>query len=270
MKTEKTKTTENTEKSTPVTYDSSKAICKLGLRGLAVLIACIVGGILITQAIGWLVELLIGFIPDGIKQPDGKSTNLHFSDFLGGAIGLTVGFVFDKSCIDRINGIYTFRRFMLTLCNELDNIQRKDKDGKSHIYIKRPIKRQGKCEEVEYEEVQFSDEGEVINSNLSECEDVFVYVKELILDNIVTSAETMSLISNLPFAGDFKNRLTDVLSIVHKRILVNNRLCEQVENGIMDGSEENCKRALFLRWNVNKGIDNLEVDKKCHKVTVKL
>lgn len=264
MKKEKTNTTENSEKSTPVSYDSSKAICKLVLRGLAVLIACIVGGILITQAIGWLVELLIGFIPDGIKQPDGKNTNLHFSDFLGGAIGLTVGFVLDKSCIDRINGIYTFRRFMSALCHELGNMQRKDGEGKSCIYIKRDGK---------YEKVQFNDKGEVSTSNVSECKEVLAYVNELILDNIVTSAETMSLISNLPFAGDFKNRLTDVLSITHKRILEYNRCCElyeQAEREKKKVSEEFCKKALSLRWKINEGIDNIKIDKKCHKVTVKL
>ncbi len=259
----------------PQEYDSSKQIRKLVFIGIAVLVGCVVTGIFITQAIGWLVEWLIGFLPDKIEP------GLHFSDFLGGAIGLTVGFIFDKICIDRINRVYAFRRFMMALRHEFDNIQcKKDKDDKSHIYIERDDKT---------EEVKFDSSGKVITENLLECYGVFVPVKELILDNIVTSPETMSLISNLPFADEkFKNRFTDFLGSVHRLISEYNQLVDWFESETEiinedgklsliekrkiteeDGklsltkkrkiTEEECKEFLTKRQEINKEIDNFKI-----------
>ncbi len=153
----------NSEEQKSVTYNSSIAILKLVLIGIAVLIGCVIAGILITQLIGWIVE---GAIASISKEP---SQNLHFGDFLGGAIGLTVGFVLDKICIDRINSVYAFRRFMSALDHELANIQCKE-DGKSHIYIERKEKK---------EEVVFSASGKVETENLLKCTGVFNFVKEL-------------------------------------------------------------------------------------------
>ncbi len=246
----------SSEVQNPAIYDSSKAICKLIFIGIAVLVGCVVVGILITQAIGWLVEWLIGYVPDEIEP------GLHFVDFLGGAIGLSVGFVFDKICLERINCVYAFRRFMSALRHELNNIQCKTGD-KSHIYIKRKDK---------IEDVEFGKDGEVLTKNLAECKGVFDPVKELILDNIVTSAETMSLISNLPFAGDFKNQFTDFLGRVHKRIGDYNKSLEVLDEEVKEKKvvieESHRKLILAKRRGINEEIDNFKADEKFRKLTV--
>lgn len=150
---------------------------------LLVLIGCAVLPICIIAGI-WIVQKIGGWVIGweclGI---DDSSNNIYFTDFLGGALGFMVGFILDKFVIERINNVLHYKALMRVVRQELKNIQ-------------------GTAE-------KFED-----NFKNGETNDI----KEYIFDDVVMTAETMSVIANIPFATKQVMQFTNVLSNIQKYI----------------------------------------------------
>ena len=89
-------------------YHPKWAIFGLVSIGIGILAICVVGGVWLAHGLG------IAFDKWGAKSD-------YFTDFLGGALGLTVGFVLDKFCIEKINHVFEYKRLMMTINHELSN-----------------------------------------------------------------------------------------------------------------------------------------------------
>lgn len=150
---------------------------------LLVLIGCAVLPICIIAGILIVQKIggwVIGWECLGIDDP---SNNIYFTDFLGGALGFMVGFILDKFVIERINNVLHYKALMRVVMQELKNIQ-------------------GTAE-------KFED-----NFKNGETNDI----KEYIFDDVVMTAETMSVIANIPFATKQVMQFTNVLSNIQKYI----------------------------------------------------
>ena len=148
---------------------------------LLVLIGCAVLPICIIAGI-WIVQKIGGWVIGweclGIDDP---SNNIYFTDFLGGALGFMVGFILDKFVIERINNVLHYKALVRVVRQELNYIQNA----------------------AEGFEKEFK------NGNT-------IDIKEYILDDVVMTAETMSVIANIPFATKQVKQLTEVLSNIQK------------------------------------------------------
>ena len=181
-----TEENKGTSDNNPPSGDGSGKIGKIHANWiifLLVLIGCAVLPICIIAGI-WIVQKIGGWVIGweclGIDDP---SNNIYFTDFLGGALGFMVGFILDKFVIERINNVLHYKALMRVVRQELDNIQ----DTANEF------------------EKEFSN-GKIID------------IKEYILDDVVMTAETMSVIANIPFATEQEKQLTMVLSNIQKYI----------------------------------------------------
>lgn len=150
---------------------------------LLVLIGCAVLPICIIAGI-WIVQKIGGWVIGweclGIDDP---SNNIYFTDFLGGALGFMVGFILDKFVIERINNVLHYKALMRVVMQELNNIQ----DTAAEF-------------EKDFKNGETTD------------------IKEYIFDDVVMTAETMSVIANIPFATKQVMQFTNVLSNIQKYI----------------------------------------------------
>ena len=114
--------------------------------------------------------IIVQFIGWGIEELIGLvhaewenfSMGNYVSDLLGGAIGLSIGLALDKICIEKYNNVNHYKALMRVVIQELDNISEVVKDfiNKSEVFA----------------------------------------IKEYIFDDVVMTAETISVIANIPFA----------------------------------------------------------------------
>ncbi|MCM1295436.1 MAG: hypothetical protein NC311_07820 [Muribaculaceae bacterium] len=205
------------------------ALIAIGIGSLAV---CVIGGIWLSHGLGVAFKNW-GACPD------------YFSDFLGGALGLTVGFVLDKFCIEKINHVFEYKKLMEIVKNELTNIKNVvyTKTESTEIYLLRTkniINADGKLQ-IEIEEYKEGD-GEkqhnkvienVLYDNLTQSipdvptimQNYLLFtlynecpISEFIFDNVVKTAETVSVFSNLPFAKKYSKNLITCLSLIQKYI----------------------------------------------------
>lgn len=143
---------------------------KLVLIGLLYLIGFTFAGIIIVQLIGWGIEELIGLVH---AEWENFSMGNYVSDLLGGAIGLSIGLALDKICIEKYNNVNHYKALMRVVIQELDNISKAAKNSKNGL-------KKGKT----------------------------VAIKEYIFDDVVMTAETISVIANIPFA---KKQVKDLI-----------------------------------------------------------
>lgn len=225
-----------------ITYNSTLAICFRVIIGIFLLVGCTVFGIALAQCIGMGCEKFILWITKADKFDN------YFSDFLGGALGLTIGFMFDKICIEKINCVYKCRSFLSSVMHELDRIAQKDQNGKSKVTVVSEqsvqIGSEDRKDKTKVVAVEFNADGKIVENKTDDPDYVVLNnvdpegnsiglksliklsgIRELIFDDVVTSAETMTIISDLPkatFKSDdttnFKNKFIDHLGNVHRLI----------------------------------------------------
>ena len=181
-----TEENKGTSDNNPPSGDGSGKIGKIHANWiifLLVLIGCAVLPICIIAGI-WIVQKIGGWVIGweclGIDDP---SNNIYFTDFLGGALGFMVGFILDKFVIERINNVLHYKALMRVVMQELNDIQ---------------------------------DAVEEFEKNLKNG--VKTDIKEYILDDVVMTAETMSVIANIPFATKQVMQFTNTLSNIQKYI----------------------------------------------------
>jgi len=191
-------------------YHPVLAIFLIGLIGLTIFSGLIVGGIFGVQLLGEKIAMR-----NPVKNSDGTISprELYFLDFLGGALGIVLGFLADGLCIEKINMILKYNKFRKAIKHELENIKKEVEN----------IKEEG--DKVELRQVQ-----------------------ELIIDDVVKNAETVSLIINLPLASHkFKNDMIDNLAKIHNGIKYLNKLQEEASGKIIDDTEINNLKSVILR-----------------------
>ena len=194
------------------------------------LFGSIILGIVLVQGLGWLVDLILEKI--------NADTPNYVSDFLGGAVGLTVGFILDKICIEKINNVFHYKALMRVLLNELEHInivaamniivllecaEIVFKNETQKEFEQAIIKLQGYL--VSKQEVKILQQNTKLRQEHTE-------IKEYIIDDVAMTAETVSVIANIPFAKQRTLSLINNISIIHKEIESHNDLsreCKQKE-----------------------------------------
>lgn len=148
---------------------------------LLVLIGCAVLPICIIAGI-WIVQKIGGWVIGweclGI---DDSSNNIYFTDFLGGALGFMVGFILDKFVIERINNVLHYKALMRVLSYELSL----DLNALCKQYTK---------------------------------DKPFYGLNEFIVDDVVMTAETISVIANIPFSKKRVQELIENIKLTHINI----------------------------------------------------
>lgn len=208
-------------------YHPNWAIFGLVIIGIVVLAACVTGGI-------WLAHgLSVAFEKWGACPS-------YFADFLGGALGLTVGFVLDKFCIEKIDHVFEYRRLMMTMNHELNN-NKKTLDELEIMIPSRPLSSE------ENNIVQSSKQFEELDDNIKP---LFMEIKKLkqeigldsinyatyingnavyywstnsikirIVDDVVKNAETVATIINTPFVSQHvRDEIIDRLGEIYDKI----------------------------------------------------
>lgn len=243
------------------------SIVALGVRGVIVLAFCLLGGIWLAHGLGSLFDCW------------GAESN-YFSDFLGGALGLTVGFILDKSCIEKINQVFKYKALMKIVKNELFNIKKivfykveKEKKIELSTEICKKDKKDEKGENyndmivkgnAESENCMFSFEELVNEDNIKfegnkefilQYENISYPIYELIFDDIVKNAETVSILANLPFAGEYNDKLINNLGMIHKYVVEYNEIASETSEA---GKTDKCiKKWLCLQYYINLVIEVL-------------
>lgn len=171
-------------KGTSDNNDNSKKIRKIHANWiifLLVLIGCAVLPICIIAGI-WIVQKIGGWVIGweclGI---DDSSNNIYFTDFLGGALGFMVGFILDKFVIERINNVLHYKALMRVLSYELS------------------LDLKALCE-------QYTEDKP------------FYGLNEFIVDDVVMTAETISVIANIPFSKKRVQELIENIKLTHINI----------------------------------------------------
>ena len=178
---------------------ADRIIFILIILGIISLFGSIILGIVLVQGLGWLVDLILEKI-----NADTLGMDNYVPDFLGGAVGLTVGFILDKICIEKINNIFHYKALMRVIMHEFNNI---DKAAEENIRIAK-------------ENIRIANEKKRRR---------FKYINEFICDDVSTSAETISVIANIPFAKSRTLSLIDMINLIHNGIKRHNKLVG--ENG---------------------------------------
>lgn len=226
-------------------YHPECAIMGLIAIGLFVFIICVIGGIWLAHGLG------------AVFSKWGACPN-YFSDFLGGALGLTIGFILDKICIEKIDQIFRYKKLMKIVRNELDNIQKivyhnddcelitkniicKSENGSEKSGIGVYVKGKEICS-ISYDNLSYKGLSK-IKDELSRIDsDSDILMREFIFGDIVKNAESMSVLANIPFAGKYTEYLTTQLCLIQKYI-------EQVAES---KNEEQKKNWLLLQYYLNE------------------
>ena len=157
---------------------------------LLVLIGCAVLPICIIAGI-WIVQKIGGWVIGweclGI---DDSSNNIYFTDFLGGALGFMVGFILDKFVIERINNVLHYKALMRVLSYELS------------------LDLNALCEQYTKDKP-------------------FYGLNEFIVDDVVMTAETISVIANIPFSKKRVQELIENIKLTHIDIEDLNNKCKE-------------------------------------------
>ena len=236
----------------------------LGLIGFVALAVCIVVGVWITHRLGAIFSNL------------GAEPN-YFSDFLGGALGLTVGFVLDKLCIEQINQITKYSKLIKIVKNELENIKKvvywketKDPQGnveKEKLYVKNQdgsVKIMAK--QVELVVIPYGDMGDPtegpskVKAEMEKLSDYgeMEHILEFVLDDLVKNAETMSMLATLPLSRGYSEELISELSNIQNCIEYFEYYLGKFESGEGEENELEAKiRWLYMQYHINKVLEVL-------------
>ena len=155
---------------------------------LLVLIGCAVLPICIIAGI-WIVQKIGGWVI-GWECLGIDDQNIYFTDFLGGALGFMVGFILDKFVIERINNVLHYKALMRVLSYELSL----DLDALCEQYTK---------------------------------DKPFYGLNEFIVDDVVMTAETISVIANIPFSKKRVQELIENIKLTHIDIEELNNKCKE-------------------------------------------
>ncbi len=214
---------------------TDRIIFILIILGIISLFGSIILGIVLVQGLGWLVDLILKKI-----NADALGMANYVYDFLGGAVGLTVGFILDKICIEKINNIFHYKALMRVLLNELEHINIVAAMniivllGYVEIVLKNETSTSDKFKQAinELQEYLVSQqEVEILQKN-TKLKQEHTEIKEYIIDDVAMTAETVSVIANIPFAKQRTLSLINNISIIHKEIESHNDLsreCKQKE-----------------------------------------
>lgn len=217
---------------------ADRIIFILIILGIISLFGSIILGIVLVQGLGWLVDLnLEKFNADTLGMAN------YVSDFLGGAVGLTVGFILDKICIDKINNVFHYKALMRVLLNELENINMVA-DMNIIVLLKLAGTVFESHDEADIEKLnkyQISPEQINILKN-TKLRREHTVIKEYIIDDVAMTAETVSVIANIPFAKHSTLGLINNISIIHNEIGFHNDLSLEIKKTkkqVKNSGEEN-------------------------------
>ncbi len=188
--------------------------------GRAILLLILIGfcSLLLGIAIGVMPAIGCGVVFDLLKIP-----NRYYSDFLGGAVGLTVGFALDKLCIERINQISKYKKLIKIIKEELEHIEANKfymgtnqaeclsisgyEEKVDDVLIKICV-RAVQVEPLKLSESKLQNDSieEEAWSSLKQYKGMH-HTVEFIFDDIVRNAETMSVLANLPLAYEYSKEL---------------------------------------------------------------
>lgn len=220
-------------------YHPNWAIVWLVVIGVGIFLLSILAGIWSAHGLGVLFNCW-GACPN------------YFADFLGGALGLTLGFVLDKFCIERISHVLKYKKLMKIVLHELDKIKKVcykkivcynddymyecvlsteniwvNDSEKLHVTSKKVDVSSGNISVPEddlkiNENISIKDLGKdsILEEVLKKLEkyDTPYTINEYILDDLVTNAETMSILANLPLASKYSIELIEKLCLIQKYI----------------------------------------------------
>lgn len=163
---------------------------------LLVLIGCAVLPICIIAGI-WIVQKIGGWVI-GWECLGIDDQNIYFTDFLGGALGFMVGFILDKFVIERINNVLHYKALMRVLSYELS------------------LDLNALCEQYTNDKP-------------------FYGLNEFIVDDVVMTAETISVIANIPFSKKRVQELIENIKLTHINIeALNNKWKKEDELYVYD------------------------------------
>ena len=196
---------------------------KLVFIGLLYLIGFTFAGIIIVQFIGWGIEELIGLVH---AERENFSMGNYVSDLLGGAIGLSIGLALDKICIEKYNNVNHYKALMRVVIQELDGIKKTPEDYDEDLKKKK------------------------IN-----------IIKEYIFDDVVMTAETISVIANIPFAKKQVKELISIFTKVQKNIeSYNRKINELIKVTEVLAKEEKIDLVLAIKQEMDKTTEQ-KIDK---------
>ena len=215
---------DNSQSDSQVTPINIKRIkVKLVVIGLLYLIGFTFAGIIIVQFIGWGIEELIGLVR---AEWENFSMGNYVSDLLGGAIGLSIGLALDKICIEKYNNVNHYKALMRVVIQELDGIKKTPEDYDEDLKKKK------------------------IN-----------IIKEYIFDDVVMTAETISVIANIPFAKKQVKELISIFTKVQKNIeSYNRKINELIKVTEVLAKEEKIDLVLAIKQEMDKTTEQ-KIDK---------
>ena len=213
---------------TPINIKRIKV--KLVVIGLLYLIGFTFAGIIIVQFIGWGIEELIGLVR---AEWENFSMGNYVSDLLGGAIGLSIGLALDKICIEKYNNVNHYKALMRVVIQELNGIKETPENYDKDL------------------------EKEKIN-----------IIKEYIFDDVVMTAETISVIANIPFAKKQVKELISIFTKVQKNIeSYNRKINELIKVTEVLAKEETIVLVLAIEQKMDKTTDNSTAEQEMDKTT---
>lgn len=238
-------TKENEEKMKK--YHPIWVIVGLIIRGLVVFSLSVLAGIWIAHGLG------VGF------KKWGACPN-YFADFLGGALGLTLGFVLDKISIERISHVSKYMQLIKIVKKELYGIKEVvyKNEEQTHTLLTENDKLDHKLMKVTSIDCESKGDGSLtftVNFDDPKSIQTAIYqlnnnkynninnIHEYIFDDFVTNAETMSILANLPLApSKYNEDLITQLCYVQKYV-------ERFKKS--DGVDKK-RNWLFLQYYINK------------------
>ena len=213
---------------TPINIKRIKV--KLVVIGLLYLIGFTFAGIIIVQFIGWGIEELIGLVR---AEWENFSMGNYVSDLLGGAIGLSIGLALDKICIEKYNNVNHYKALMRVVIQELNGIKETPENYDKDLNKKK------------------------IN-----------IIKEYIFDDVVMTAETISVISNIPFAKKQVKELISIFTKVQKNIeSYNRKINELIKVTEVLAKEEKIVLVSAIEQEMDKTTDNSTTEQEMDKTT---
>ena len=187
--------------------------------GLLYLIGFTLAGIIIVQFIGWGIEELIGLVR---AEWENFRMGNYVSDLLGGAIGLSIGLALDKICIEKYNNVNHYKALMRVVIQELNGIKETPENYDKDLKKKK------------------------IN-----------IIKEYIFFFVVMTAETISVIANIPFAKKQVKELISIFTKVQKNIeSYNRKINELIKVTEVLAKEEKIDLVLAIEQEMGNKTDN--------------
>lgn len=232
-------------------YHPKCAKSLLVVGGFVILAVCVVAGV-------WIAHGL------GVMFSKWRACSQYYSDFLGGALGLTVGFGLDKFFIEKWGQITKYNNLIKIIKQELKFIQDNKfyevRDKTKYLSMSDyEEKMHGKEKDVLIE-VKTSDNEKLelwesdLEKDLIENKDWTIiknyeptnHTVEFIFDDIVRNAETMSVLANLPLAYEYSKELIIEFEFIQNYLDRLEYYLDRIDRQEGD-KDENLKKAQ-IRW----------------------